>query len=187
MTPNFKTIQAKPLVMGRAAGEVLFTDVPLSFWGGIDPETGVIIDRHHPLCGTCVAGKILVLPSGRGSCTGSAVMLQLLSSGTAPSAIVICEKEEIITLGVVIAEKFFSKSIPVFRVTAQEFGSLRDWSHAVVQDGAIASAEQYLAMEKPFLTRRDAGLILSDQDKRLLAGESGVAAQLAMEVIVTET
>src|SRR4051794_19257162 len=126
--------EAKTLVAGRGVGTVLFSDVALSFWGGIDPATGVIIDQHHPLCGQSLSGKVLVLPSGRGSCTGSAVMLQLLSSGKGPAAVVICEKEEIITLGVVIAAKFFGKSIPVVRLAPDDFQTLGDWDFASIND-----------------------------------------------------
>ena len=59
------------LVPGFAQGEVLYSDVPLSFWMGVDTETGEIIDRHHPLCGENVTGKIFVLPGARGSSSGS--------------------------------------------------------------------------------------------------------------------
>lgn len=59
------------MLPGRASGEVLYSDVPLSFMGGIDPRSGAVIDLHHPLIGACVAGKVLALPSGRGSCSGS--------------------------------------------------------------------------------------------------------------------
>ncbi len=182
---EFQTIQAKPLIMGRATGEVLFSDVPLSFWGGIDPETGVVIDRHHPLCGACVAGKVLVLPSGRGSCTGSAVMLQLLSSATAPAAIVICEKEEIITLGVMIAEKFFGKSIPVVRVSAENFENLRDLKHASIEGSLICEGDNFPNTSDAGEAAGGTTLNLSDSDRRMLAGECGEAARLAMEVIVT--
>lgn len=176
-----QVLQGKPLVSGCGQGAVLFSDVPLSFWGGVDPATGLVIDRHHPLCGESIAGKVLALPSGRGSCTGSAVMLQLLFGGHAPSAMVICEREEIITLGVVIAAKFFGKTIPVVRLSPHDFAELTRWDHAVVNQGAVAQRDVSV---EPKISR-DAPLELSEGDKRMLAGTEGESAKLAMEVIVT--
>ncbi len=66
------------VINGRAAGDVLYADVGLSFWGGVDPATSMVIDSHHPLHGKKMAGKVLGIPNGRGSCTGSQVVLQLL-------------------------------------------------------------------------------------------------------------
>jgi predicted aconitase with swiveling domain len=68
---DFKTLYGKMLIEGVAEGQVLASTVGLSFWGGVDPETGIIIDRHHPLHGSSLAGKIFAIPGGRGSCTGS--------------------------------------------------------------------------------------------------------------------
>ena len=70
-------MSAKPLVHGRAAGNVVAANEPLSFWGGIDPASGVVIDQHHSLAGQTVAGQVLAISNGRGSCTGSQVLLEL--------------------------------------------------------------------------------------------------------------
>ena len=64
-----ETIQGLTLIAGSASGEVIFTDEPLSFWGGYNAREGKIIDTHHALYGENVAGKIFVLPSARGSST----------------------------------------------------------------------------------------------------------------------
>ena len=71
-------LPARPLVAGGggdggggASGAVLFSAEPLSLWGGVDAESGVVIESHHPLRGRSVAGRVLAMPSGRGSCTGS--------------------------------------------------------------------------------------------------------------------
>jgi len=175
------TFQGRPLVAGRGQGPVLFSAEALSFWGGVDAATGMVIDRHHPLCGQSIADKVLVLPSGRGSCTGSAVMLQLLSSDHAPAAILICEKEEIITLGVVIAEKFFSKRIPVVRLSREDFLALARWNFAVVNNGVVSQE----AVDVAATSTSKAELKLSDADEAMLSGAQGEAARLAMEVIVT--
>ena len=65
------TMTASSILPGIADGPVLFSDEPLSFWGGVDPATGRIIDVHHPLQGRVIAGRVLMMPSTRGSCTGS--------------------------------------------------------------------------------------------------------------------
>jgi predicted aconitase with swiveling domain len=87
--------------------DVLHSTVGLSFWGGIDPLTGIVIDSTHPLHGSCVSGKILCVPSGRGSCTGSQVMLELILGNIAPYAILLRDADAILCAGAIIAEEFF--------------------------------------------------------------------------------
>jgi cis-L-3-hydroxyproline dehydratase len=100
-------------VRGKAAGRVVASNLELSFWGGVDPRTGEVIDQHHPLCGQRLEGRILAIPGGRGSCSGSGVVLELLLNGKAPKAILFEREEDILTLGVVVAEELFGKSIPI--------------------------------------------------------------------------
>ena len=71
-------LSGRVIVPGIAESEILFSDVGLSFWGGVDALTGEVIDRHHPLSGQSLAGRILALPTSRGSCSGSGVVLELL-------------------------------------------------------------------------------------------------------------
>ena len=78
------TLPAHLLVPGEASGALLHADVGISFWGGVDPESGIVIDHTHPLRGTCISGKVLAIPNGRGSCTGSQVVLELLDPQYAP-------------------------------------------------------------------------------------------------------
>ena len=92
--------------------EVLHSEIGISFWGGIDPETGIIIDQTHPLHGKCVTDKILCIPSGRGSCTGSQVMLELILNGKSPFAIILRSADSILCTGAIVAEEFFSDECP---------------------------------------------------------------------------
>lgn len=71
---------------GSASGAMLWSDVGQNFWRGIDPESGVVIDRHRPLCGRSVRNAVLAIPAGRGACTGSSVVLELFLNGNALSA-----------------------------------------------------------------------------------------------------
>lgn len=89
---------------GRAEGEALATSQPISFYGGVDPETGLVIEGGHELEGESVAGKVLVFPHGKGSTVGSYVLLRLKRRGLAPKAIINQRCEPIIAVGAIIAE-----------------------------------------------------------------------------------
>src|SRR5690349_6132669 len=130
-------IKGDCLVPGVAAGRVLFADVGLSFMGGVNPATGAVIDVHHPLRGESVSDAILAIPSGRGSCSGSLVMFQLLLNGHAPKALLFQHKEAILTLGVVIASELFGKQIPVVCLPAEGFAALAAAQFAIVRGGAV--------------------------------------------------
>ena len=101
-------IQATPILPGAVAGEILASDTPLSFWGGFDSATGEIIDRRHPLSGQNARNRILVLPSGRGSCSGSGVLLEAIRNGTAPLAIVTSRVDPIIALGAILGDQLYA-------------------------------------------------------------------------------
>ena len=100
------------LVAGTAAGDVLRLDEPLSFWGGVDPVTGRITDLRHPQVGQSVTGRILVMPFGRGSSGGSSVIAEGIRAGTAPSAILLLEPDDIVTVGAIVADELYGESMP---------------------------------------------------------------------------
>jgi predicted aconitase with swiveling domain len=105
--------RARVLIPGTASGEALVLDEALSFWGGVDPSDGRIIDQHHPQRGQSVRGKVLVMPSGRGSSSSSSVLAETLRAGTGPVAIVLAEPDPILALGAVVATELYGGSIPV--------------------------------------------------------------------------
>lgn len=109
------------LVSGAAAGPVLALGEPLSFWGGIDPETGEIIDRRHPQLGGSIVGKILVMPGGRGSSSAASVLAECLRLGTGPLAIVLPHPDEILMLGSVVAELLYGVGCPIVAVSERQF------------------------------------------------------------------
>jgi predicted aconitase with swiveling domain len=110
--------EARTLVAGTAEGPALVLDEPLSLWGGLDPETGSIIDTRHPQRGANVAGRVLVMPAGRGSSSSSSVLAEAIRAGTGPAAIVLGEPDPILALGAIVARELFGTSIPVV-VTAE--------------------------------------------------------------------
>ena len=89
---------------GWAKGEALVSNQPISFYGGIDPMTGEIVEKGHELEGKSIAGKILVFPYGKGSTVGSYIVLRLKKRGIAPKAMVNIRCEPIIAVGAIIAE-----------------------------------------------------------------------------------
>lgn len=108
--------EARTLVEGSAEGEVLVLDEPLSFWGGMDPATGRVIDPRHPQAGADVAGRVLVMPAGRGSSSSSSVLAEAIRAGTAPAAILLLEPDAIVALGAIVARELYGIAVPVVLV-----------------------------------------------------------------------
>lgn len=113
------------VVAGAVTGPLLVTTEPLSFWGGLDPKTGEVIDRRHELSGQRITNQILALPHGRGSCSASGVLLEAICSGTGPLAIITSRIDPIIGLGAILAEELYSRLVPVAVVSGDEFAALR--------------------------------------------------------------
>ncbi len=100
------SLQAELLVPGQPGqGPALILSAPISFWGGIDPKSGRIIDVRHPECGQSVAGSVLFLPSTIGSSSASAVLMELVHGGHAPAALVLHEPDAILLLGLIVARE----------------------------------------------------------------------------------
>ena len=111
-------VEGRTLVAGYAIGIALVLDEPLSFWGGLDPATGALIDTHHPQLGVNLVGRVLVMPSGRGSSSSSYVLAEAIRAGTAPAAIVLREPDGIIALGAIVAHALYGVSPPVVVLSA---------------------------------------------------------------------
>lgn len=160
--------------------------MPLSFWGGIDLRSGTILDASHPLRGTCIKGHILVIPSGRGSCTGSAAILELLYNGTGPLALIFETADPILTLGVNVARKLLKFSIPVLAVGPDVFSRIEGYSHAEIDSTTMKLTEEATGNQSRYLMANlTEGLLeLSNADKSMLDGSSGLAAKYAMELVV---
>jgi hypothetical protein len=96
-------IQGRSISRGIANGELLVSSEPLSFLSGVDPETGTVVERGHPLEGQSIAGRVLAFPYGKGSTVGSYVIYALKQNSLAPAAIINTEAEPIIAVGAIIA------------------------------------------------------------------------------------
>ena len=123
---------------GRAQGEVLVSDEPLSFWGGYDHQTGEITDRRHPLSGQIAAGRILAVPFSRGSSTTTAVLLEAVRTGTAPAAILTTGVDSFFALASIVADEMYERPIPIVVLPAKDFARLRSGDVVEVgEDGTI--------------------------------------------------
>lgn len=173
------TLTALSILPGDAFGEVLATSEPLSFWGGVDPATGKVIDVHHPLAGQSLVGRILVMPGTRGSCTGSGVLLDMVLNGRAPAALVFAEPEDVVTLGAMIAAEMFGKTLPVLRLSADAFAALSGARSARIDATAITAEGLHIPVTPPATS----ALALSDADRAMLDGAGGEATAQAMRIL----
>jgi predicted aconitase with swiveling domain len=130
------------LVGGHGAGPALVLDEPLSFWGGLDPETGRLIEERHPQAGATMSGKVLVLPAGRGSSSSSSVLAEALRRGTGPLAIVLAEPDEIIVLGALVPNLLDGSAFPVVTLGADDYASIRTGDVVTVNDDGRVAVER---------------------------------------------
>lgn len=97
-------LKGRIIYKGKAEGEALVTSQPISFYGGVEPNTGVVIEKGHELQGISVKGKILVFPQGKGSTVGSYTLYRLKKNGVAPAGMLNRECETVVAVGAIISE-----------------------------------------------------------------------------------
>jgi len=127
-------MRGKPIIKGRAEGEVLVSTEPLSFWGGYDYHTGEIIDRRHPLSGVIAAGRVLAVPFTRGSSTTTAVLLEAVRAQTAPAAILTTGADSFFALASIVADEMYGQPIPIVALDPANFATLRTGDHLVIDE-----------------------------------------------------
>ena len=122
-------LTASPVIAGRGEGPALVSEEPISFWGDVDPATGRVVNPRHPLHGERLAGRVLVYPHGRGSCTTSNIMLELIRTRQGPAAIVSRSVEPVLAVGPLVGEAMYGRTIPMVTVDAEAYARLRtgDW------------------------------------------------------------
>ena len=125
-------LQGRPIYKGQAQGEALVTSMGISFFGGVNQESGVVVERGHELEGQSISGKVLVFSTGKGSTVGSYTLYRLKRAGKAPVAIINAECETITAVGCIIAE------IPC--LDQIEIGRLHTGQHLLV-DGEAGTVE----------------------------------------------
>jgi len=128
-------IKCRPLVAGNGRGEILATQQNISFWGGVDPATGMIIDPRHELFDQSITGRILAFPYGKGSAAAPLVLLELAKQTTAPAAIINIETDPLLVAGPIISKHFYGRSIPVVALARAAFDRLQTGQAATVDGG----------------------------------------------------
>jgi hypothetical protein len=109
-------LKGRIIYRGKAEGEALVTSMPISFYGGVDPNTGVVIEKGHELQGVSVKGKVLVFPQGKGSTVGSYTLYRLKKNGVAPAAMINKETETIVAVGAIISEIPFVDKVDISKI-----------------------------------------------------------------------
>jgi predicted aconitase with swiveling domain len=133
-------VKGRVLIAGAARGPLLRLVEPISFWGGVDPETARLTDPRHPQHGVSIAGTVLALAATRGSSSSSAIMLELLARRIAPAALLLAEPDAILALGVIVGREMGYGAIPVLEVSAAEQAALPDGMLCVAPDGVVSAA-----------------------------------------------
>ena len=119
---------------GRGSGEILVSPAPLTFLSGVNPDTGVVVERGHPLEGESISGKVLAFGHGKGSTVGSYVLYALRRNGKAPAAIINTRADPIIAVGAIIG------NIPMVDQPEVDILRFRNGTPATV-DGTSGSIE----------------------------------------------
>lgn len=133
-----RVLTGKPVVAGSAEGRALVSNEPLSFWGGLCPETGEIIDRRHELSGAVVTGRVFVFPRGKGSSTASAVLLEAIRAGVAPAAIMNLKVDPILALGSIVADELYHQVMPIVVLAEKDFFAIKKDDYITIRpDGTV--------------------------------------------------
>jgi predicted aconitase with swiveling domain len=132
-------IAATCILPGTGRGRLLTTRQPISFWGCVDPVTGNISDKRHDLYGESISEKVLVFPFGKGSSTGSLMILELLRLNLAPAAIINTRTEPLLATGPVVGKHFYGKTFPIVNVDESDFKLLKTGNYAEIVSGKNGS------------------------------------------------
>lgn len=130
----------RTLFAGSARGRVLRLDEPLSLWGGMDAATGKVIDRRHPQAGQDLAGRVVFMPSGRGSSSSSSVLAEAVRAGTAPAAVVLVEPDPILALGAVVAAELYGRRVPIVVLDDTAYEAIRSGDEVAIEAGPSSAS-----------------------------------------------
>ena len=119
-------LKGRIIYKGKAEGEALVTSQPISFYGGVDPNTGIVIEKGHELHGQSVKGKIFVFPQGKGSTVGSYTLYRMKKNGAAPAGMINKECETIVAVGAIISEIPCVDKVDVSKIKTGDKVSIED-------------------------------------------------------------
>ena len=130
--------RGRVLVAGEARALALRLQEPLSFWGGLDPATGRIVDRHHPQLGATITGRALVMTRTRGSTASAGTLAEALRRGTGPAAVILGEADVAVVMGVLAAAELYGRTVPVVVLAGKDLPGLRDGREVeIARDGEV--------------------------------------------------
>ncbi|NBO42792.1 MAG: DUF126 domain-containing protein [Betaproteobacteria bacterium] len=135
-----KVLTGKVSHPGVAEGEVLLLTEPVSFWGGVDHH-GEIIDVHHAQHKAKMTNKVLVMPSGRGSSSATAVLAELIRTGDGPLAIIMLQCDTILVIGALVSAEIYGISLPIVELEQAEYDQLSDGMQVMVD----ANSDHHIA------------------------------------------
>lgn len=135
-------MESKCIFKGQASGKALKGKEPLSFWGGVDPSTGMVVDVHSDLFGEKLTGRILCLPRGAGSSSGCGVLMEMVRANTNPAAIVNIETEAVLALGPIISQELYGRSFPMVTVGSDDFEKIKTGMWIVIWASAAGAELQ---------------------------------------------
>jgi predicted aconitase with swiveling domain len=128
------------LVAGAAgSGLALVLSAPISFWGGVDPRSGRIVDVRHPQCGNAIGSRVLFVPATIGSSSASAVLLELVRNGHAPAALVLHEPDAILLLGLIVAREMGWPVPMAVKLDRERFAAFAGKRVEVGTDGRLSA------------------------------------------------
>ena len=124
-----KQVRGRTIRGGKGEGVALVSQEPIGFLGGVDPETGIVVERGHSLEGQSISGRVLVFPTGKGSTVGSYTLYRLAMNHLAPAAIVNAQSEAIVAVGAIISD------IPM--VDQVDIAQIATGDHVRIEDGVV--------------------------------------------------
>jgi predicted aconitase with swiveling domain len=136
-----RVLRGRGCAAGVFEGEVVVSRQPFGFWQGLDPQTGVVIDKRHDQYGTTIKGKAFVFPYGRGSTGTPGIFLEAVRNGCAPAAIVNVKSEPMIIMCALLAEAFFKVEIPIVEGLEDDPAALLATGDRVRIDGGAGVVE----------------------------------------------
>jgi len=131
-------LAGRAIIPGKAEGKAIVSNQPISFWGGVNPKTGEVIDRRHDCSGKFLAGSVFVFPTGKGSSTGSAVLMECVKNQVNPAAIINTKVDPILALGAVIVETLYQKTLPILILSEEDISKIHQGDYVIIDvDGSV--------------------------------------------------
>lgn len=119
----------KVIVDGTLDAPAIKTMTPISFWGGVNTEDGVVQDVHNELHGESLAGKVLCMPFDKGSCSGSGTVFEMIYRSTNPAGMLCLEASPVLALGPIIGERIYERKMPIRVISKEALEQIHSGDH----------------------------------------------------------